>query len=487
MSFTASLDEIVAENFNGLLSKAPHWKRFALRELASITNGVPLPSSGFDAQSGTPVIRIRNVVEGATETLFEGAVEDDWFVDHGELLIGMDGDFNAAQWKGARALLNQRVCVVRPKDTRVSLQFLAFVLPGYLAAVNKHTPSIAVKHLSSRTVGNLPIPVPPQREQGALVSAIETHFSRLDAAVASLTRAKANVKRARASVLKAAVEGRLVPTEAALARAEGRDYEPASALLERILTERKAAWTASGKKGKYKEPVAPETMGLPEVPKGWSWCTMDVLLRGIDAGKSFAADSTPPSNDQVGIVKVSAVTWGTFDEDESKTVHDPALVCPAYFIRLGDLLFSRANTIDLVGAVVIAERITRNTMLSDEILRLNVPSSLRRWVLWVLRSQLGRRQIKSLASGNQDSMRNIGQDRIRQIAVPLPPMTEQRRIVTEVDRRLSVLDAIDKNIDTNLARCARLRQSILKRAFEGRLVLAGESGDAEAMAAARVS
>ncbi|MCK6527214.1 hypothetical protein L6R50_06490 [Myxococcota bacterium] len=319
-------------------------------------------------------------------------------------------------------------------------------------------------------------PLPSLDHQREVVAALEAHFSRLDAAVASLTRAQANVKRARASVLKAAVEGRLVPTEAALARAEGRDYEPASVLLGRILAERRAAWAASGVRGKYKEPVGPETEGLPGLPEGWCWATMDALLYGIEAGKSFVADSTVPVAHEVGIVKVSAVTWGDYNEDEAKTVHDPCLINPDYFIRRGDLLMSRANTIELVGAVVIAERVTRHTMLSDKILRLNLPAAFRRWALWVLRSQHGRRQVEALATGNQESMRNIGQDRIRQIAIPLPPLAEQHRIVAEVDRRLSVLDALDTTLDATLARCARLRQSILKHAFDGRLVLAEEAG-----------
>ena len=129
------------------------------------------------------------------------------------------------------------------------------------------------------------LPLPPLPEQHRIVEAIETHFTRLDAAVAALKRVKANLKRYRASVLKAACEGRLVPTEAELARAEGRDYEPADVLLKRILAERRAKWeadelakmTAKGNppkddrwKAKYKEPQPPDTSDLPELPEGWA-------------------------------------------------------------------------------------------------------------------------------------------------------------------------------------------------------------------------
>ena len=89
-----------------------------------------------------------------------------------------------------------------------------------------------------------PIPLAPLPEQHRIVAEIETQFTRLEAGVAALKRAQANLRRYKASVLKAACEGRLVPTEAELARAEGRDYEPADVLLERILAERRARWEA---------------------------------------------------------------------------------------------------------------------------------------------------------------------------------------------------------------------------------------------------
>ena len=88
----------------------------------------------------------------------------------------------------------------------------------------------------------IPLLVPPLPEQHRIVAALESYFTRLDDAVATLERVQRNLKRYRASVLKAAVEGRLVPTEAELARVEGRTYEPASVLLERILAERRRRW-----------------------------------------------------------------------------------------------------------------------------------------------------------------------------------------------------------------------------------------------------
>ena len=134
-------------------------------------------------------------------------------------------------------------------------------------------------------------PLAPLSEQRRIVAEIEKQFTRLDASEAALKRVQANLKRYRASVLKAACEGKLVPTEAELAQAEGRDYEPADQLLKRILSERRARWEAQGKKGKYKEPVAPDLSDLPKLPEGWVWATVDQLASRIQYGTSSKANS----------------------------------------------------------------------------------------------------------------------------------------------------------------------------------------------------
>ncbi len=122
------------------------------------------------------------------------------------------------------------------------------------------------------------IPLPPLAEQRRIVAAIEEQFTRLDAGVAALRRARAALKRYRAAVLKAAVEGRLT----AAWRAAHPDAEPAAALLRRILAERRARWEADqrakGKdpaKARYDEPAAPDTAGLPALPEGWVWATVE--------------------------------------------------------------------------------------------------------------------------------------------------------------------------------------------------------------------
>lgn len=339
----------------------------------------------------------------------------------------------------------------------------------YRNEVSRLAAGVNINNLRREHVQEIPIPLFTMEEQHRIVAAIEDYFSRLDEAVALLERVQRNLKRYRASVLKAAVEGRLVPTEAELARTEGRTYEPASVLLERILEERRRRWEQSGRKGKYQEPAAPDTTDLPDLPEGWCWASLDQFLVAIEAGKNFRCEERQPNHGEVGVVKVSAVTWGTFNEDETKTCTRPDFVDPANFIEEGDFLFSRANTIELVGACVRVHAVRGQVMLSDKILRLRFAGGMDSWILWVLRSNWGRRAIESLASGNQESMRNISQANLARIRIPLPPLPECNRIVGALEHAMTVVGSTERDLAANLARCTRLRQSILKWAFEGRL------------------
>lgn len=336
------------------------------------------------------------------------------------------------------------------------------VLPKYLYYWMKSAP------IENRGYGRhyqylrkLSVPVPSLAKQQTIVDEIEKQFSRLDEAVANLHRVKANLKRYKASVLKAAVEGRLVETEASIAQRESRSYETGEQLLQRILEDRKSL-----AKGKRVAVNQPDPAGLPDCSEGWVWTTCDAAINSIDAGASFKCEERPPVLGEVGVLKVSALTWGTYDENESKTCKDEGRIEEKYLVREGDFLFSRANTIELVGACVIVGKTTKQLMLSDKTLRFRLDEKvLPEWLQICLRCKFGRDEIERLATGNQESMRNIGQERIRQIRIPLPPLSEQNRIVAEVDRHLSIISEVEAEVDDSLQRAKALLQATLAKSF----------------------
>jgi type I restriction enzyme S subunit len=403
----------------------------------------------------------------------------------GDILFSREGTIGTAIVvpDNIELCLGQRMMMFRPSACIISTYYMwALTSPILKNQWKSKVTGTTSPHVNIRDLRLMVLPLAPLAEQHRIVAKIEELVSELDAGVELLKKLKAKLKRYRQAVLKAAVEGKLTKDWRETHQGE---LEPASVLLERILKERREKWEAEqlaqmkakGKtpkddswKLKYKEPVAPDTSDLFKLPEGWEWISLDYVLSKIEAGKSFNCEERTPTVEEVGVVKVSAVTWGEFNEFESKTCLDLDRINPQLFVKEGDFLFSRANTIELVGACVIAKHVTRRVMLSDKILRFHFVEVPSKWILFALRTRLGRNEIERLSTGNQESMRNIGQERIRRIRISLPPVQEIQQIVSELERRFSVTDELEKVIEQNLKRAEKLRQSILKKAFEGKLV-----------------
>lgn len=358
---------------------------------------------------------------------------------------------------------NQGFKSIGPSD-HVDENYIYHYLKSAKALAESVASGTTFKEISGSKFGKLPIPLPPLAEQHRIVEKIETLFVELDKGEEAVRQVQTLLKRYRQSVLKAAVTGELTADWRA---ARDGQLEHGRDLLSRILKVREQNWQG---RGKYKPPVEPVTTGLPDLPEGWVWASVDQLIFGIQAGKNYRCRETPPGDDEAGIVKISAVTWDSFDENESKTIVDPTFVNPDWVIREGDLLISRANTLELVGASVVVHSITKTLQLSDKVLRLAAHDGLSHWLNLLFKSPLGRKQIESFATGAQMSMRNISQGNLARIAVPLPPMEEivvaTERAAMGFDKQANMLAACE----IELTRSAALRQSILKDAFSGKLV-----------------
>ncbi|WP_370665954.1 restriction endonuclease subunit S [Streptomyces sp. IBSBF 2507] len=206
-----------------------------------------------------------------------------------------------------------------------------------------------------------------------------------------------------------------------------------------------------------------EGVGLPE---GWVRVRLGDVLEAIEAGKSFTCEPRPAERGEWGIVKVSAMTYGRFDESENKAVPTGVAVNPAYEISPGDVLVSRANTRAYVGAPVLVGDCQARLLLSDKSLRL-IPNRAvdKRWLVYALRSPQVRAYIEGKASGTKDSMRNISQKVLKDAPLMLPPIAEQLRIVEALDSLLSRLD-----VAVSTAQRSRRRLEVLRKAIFFKLV-----------------
>ncbi|MFY1654798.1 hypothetical protein ACN27J_28440 [Solwaraspora sp. WMMB762] len=212
---------------------------------------------------------------------------------------------------------------------------------------------------------------------------------------------------------------------------------------------------------------------MSDLPPGWEWAKLRDIVTRIEAGKSFTCDPRPARNDEWGVIKVSAMTWGEFRESENKAVPAGKDIDPRHEIAPGDLLVSRANTVEYVGAPVLVHSCRPRLLLSDKSLRLVVADEIdRKWLLHALSSPSIRRQVSQRSTGQQESMRNISQQALLDMDIPVPPLAEQRRIVTAVEKELSRLEAGRGYLQGAAARGLPLRRSRLM-AFREEVLRAG--------------
>ena len=362
------------------------------------------------------------------------------------------------------AATNQAVCAIFPSEA-IDTKFLFWYLLAKRPWLIGQAAGGAQPNISQGVVRSLLVPVMPLAAQHEIVAEIEKQFSRLDEAVANLQRVKANLKRYKASVHKDAVEGRLVPTEAELARREGRSFETGEQLLQRILEARRDSWTG---RGKFRTPNVPEG-DASELPEGWTWSSIDQLAE-VGTGAT-------PNRGQAEFWIGGDVPWVT-----------SGVVNADYVDKASEFVTRRALaetnlTLYPPGTFLLAmygEGKTRGkcaelripATTNQALAALQVSKDARAYVRHFL--ELNYEEMRKVATGGVQP--NLNLSLVRAVEVPLPPIAEQYRIVSAVERQLSIIASTDAQVDIDLVRSERMRKSVLASAF--RQSLASDDGNA---------
>ncbi|UFQ14848.1 MULTISPECIES: restriction endonuclease subunit S [Streptomyces] len=212
--------------------------------------------------------------------------------------------------------------------------------------------------------------------------------------------------------------------------------------------------------------------GENSLPEGWRWGVVGDVLEKIQAGKSFTCLPRVARDDEWGVIKVSAMTWGEFRADENKALPPEREPNPDYEIHSGDILVSRANTVDYVGAPVLVGETRSKLMLSDKSLRLVPKAGVDRdWLIEVLSSRPVRAQYSAAATGTSDSMRNISQVTVRSARIPIPPEgVAQKNVAAAIADAMNLVRPLKGQLDEQAREAGRLRDALLHAAFTGALV-----------------
>lgn len=361
-----------------------------LPELCEIQYGYAFDSACFtEDNTHLPLVRIRDVKRGYSETFYSGNYPSDYVIDSGSLLVGMDGEFNIARWKGGHALLNQRVCKITAKEN-VNEEYIRFALSKALKEIENRTAFVTVKHLSAKELNQLEIDIPNYTTQTVVAKVLTQIESIISARQQQLQK------------LDELVKARFV-----------------------------------------------ELFGNPiSNPMKWDTYQLEECLERIDNGKSFICADKPRAGDTPAILKLSAATYGDYRPNENKALLDESLFVESAEVHAGDLLFTRKNTPELVGTAAYVQNTPSKLMMPDLIFRLVPNEKVNAVFLWqLINCKEFRPVIQAISGGSAKSMSNISKERLGKIKVICPPRELQDSLIPFVEQTDKSKVAIQKALD----------------------------------------
>jgi type I restriction enzyme, S subunit len=485
-------DGATVQNQKGAASGAPTrdlpegWEWKTLGEIGTIVTGnTPSTKNSENFGSAIPFVKPPVLIDKGIRTTPEGlsqkGMKNGRILPAGAVLVSCIGGLGKTGIAKVPVAFNQQINAIVFEEgvlPEYGFYYSQTLKPWLYSVASATTLPIVNKGKFQRA----PFPLAPLDQQKLIVAEIEKQFSRLDEAVAGLKRIKANLKRYKAAVLKAAVEGKLTEEwRKNNVRADLRvcpdtntgqthrfaptKYETGADLLKRILAERKKKWEEKNPGKQYKDPVAPDTSNLPELPNGWVWVSLQQVFQTITDG-----DHQPPPQTESGIpfLVIGNVRTGKIDFSDTR------FVSRAYFEnivedripRKGDILYT------IVGSYGIPVLIDAdNIFCVQRHIAILKPMTLveKRYLYHILKSNFVFTQATKCATGT--AQKTVPLSGLRTISIPFPSAKEQRNILEELESCLSVADEIESAVDSNLTRAERLRQSILKKAFSGGLVI----------------
>ena len=472
-----------------------HWQKVPLSEIAEVRLGRQRSPKRAVGPNMRPYMRAANVtwkgisLHDVKEMDFTPEEFETYALRRGDLLLSEAS--GSASEVGKPAVWNDEVpdcCFqntlirVRAPEPLVPFLHLHFYKDALTGEFARAARGVGIHHLGAKTLSDWEVHLPPRDEQRRIVQIVDSYFTRLDGVAATLERVRRNLKRYRASILKAAVEGQLVLTEAQLARAERRDYEPASVLLERILAERRRRWEerelvrmkAVGKtpkndkwKARYKEPAVPDTAALPSLPEGWCWTRIhvmgDVQLGRQRSPKDHSGPNMRP------YLRVANVFEDQLDLSDVMEMCFSAREVQRYELRSGDILLNEGQSPHLVGRPAMYRGEVDGACFQNTLIRFRADSGVDpSYALIVFRAQLHSLRYKRIATITTN-IAHLSASRFAQVEFPLPPLAEQKRIVARVDEMGSYIESLIELCDSSLSRSRQLKQPVLGWAFAGRL------------------
>lgn len=455
------------------------WAWCRIVDTGNYINGLAFKPSDWSSM-GRPIIRIQNLSgRNAEFNRTEREVDASVVVNPGDILVSWSATLDAFIWRGEQGVLNQHIFRVTPSKI-VSVQYLYWLLKWAIKVLadSDHAHGLVMAHINRGPFLAQPIGLPPLTEQNKIVVKIaelmalcdrlearqadadSAHAQLVQALLGSLTQAsdaadfaqswqrlaehfhtlfttESSIDALKQTLLQLAVMGKLV--------AQDPSDEPARELLKSIQLERQAAIFGRNKLKKLSSSDTEDELSF-RLPSQWSLARLGEL---VISGPSNGNSPKPVSVETpYRCLTLSATTRGTFNNQCYKFVDIDAGTASKYFLKEGDLLIQRANSIDYVGVSAIYNGPDDQFIFPDLMMRLRVSQYLNLpFIHAYLSSITGRAYFRSHASGTQGNMPKINQGTVVNAPIPIPPLAEQHRIVAKIDQLMALCDQLKARLN----------------------------------------
>ena len=401
------------------------WKIVPAKFFMKVQAGYPFDSERFDNSQGIPLIRIRDITSGHTETFYNGDYPEEYVVHNNDLLVGMDGDFNVRWWQGGEAVLNQRCCRIFARNGLL-LRYFYFLLPFYLKQVNELAYSTTVKHLANGDIGNADICLPPEDEQTAIAAYLDEKCATIDAIIAEAKASIEEYKSWKASVIFETVTKGLNPY------AEMKD---------------------SGV----------EWIGL--IPGHWVVKRLKYVAVSLSKGNGITKDETAEDGDTpcVRYGEIYAKYNQSFMECQTRTYKD-IITSPKYF-TYGDILITCTGELVeeigksvaylgsekcLAGGDIIVLKHTQNASFLNYALNCNYAQS---------QKSCDKAKLKVVHISAYD---------VGNIWMALPPLPEQTAIASYLDSKCAAIDSVIAEKEALISDLETYKRSLIFEVVTGK-------------------
>ena len=367
----------------------------------------------------------------------------------GDILIVCDGSRSGFVGKAIDGYVGSTLAIISADG--MSQEYLYYFLQGKYALLNTKKKGTGTPHLDANILNQQKLIVPSLEEQKRVVARIEELFSELDNGVETLKKTKQQLAVYRQAVLKEAFEGQLTR--------EWRDIHP-ECTIDKILFAIVENKNAQKRFFDYK---LEEKIQLSELPKSWKWVTVGDISRGPEYGTSQKSHETG----KIPVVRMGNLQKGIIDWNDLAFSNDDTEI-KKYNLTFGDVLFNRTNSPELVGKTSIY-RGERKAIFAGYLIRINQIELINAEYLNYFMNSFLAKQYGNKVKTDGVNQSNINGKKLCSYPFPLCSIEEQEQVVYALEDRLSVCDSIEKTVDTALQQAEAMRQSILKKAFEGEL------------------